>query len=169
MGRSRNVSRRSPCISGTFLSSEQKTAWPSIFRLSAGQLPKPLCPGKLSVTLCLSPSHPCCPSPSQVSGSHRCERLEKEGAKEEREVINTSRERLGCLPVRAGSSWSSGEESPESGTTTGASSMLITVTILPATRRQCGISFGGQTHLGSNPSSSIWAMTSLLSAFVSPF
>ena len=66
---------------------------------SGGQLPKPLCPGKLSVTLCLSPSRSYCSSPSLASGFDRSKRLEKEGAKEEREVINTLGERLGCRLV----------------------------------------------------------------------
>lgn len=49
--------------------------------------PTALCPGKSSVTPCLSPSHPCCSSPSLAPGSNRGKRLENEGAKEEREVI----------------------------------------------------------------------------------
>ena len=58
----------------------------------------------------------------------------------------------------AGGPWSSGEESPEAGLTVEAAFMLIAGTIFPDTRRQNGISFGGQTHLGSNPSSFIYLL-----------
>ena len=51
------------------------------------------------MTLCLSPSRSYCSSPSLASGFDRSKRLEKEGAKEEREVINTLGERLGCRLV----------------------------------------------------------------------
>ena len=62
---------------------------------------------------------------------------------------------------KAGGSWSAGEESPESRAITGASSTLITVTIVSSTRRQCAIGFGGHTlefksqllHLGSDVTS----------------
>lgn len=90
---SRNVSRRGPRISGTCLSSEHKPAQGSSPQSRASR-PAPSALESRQWRLSVSPP---CSSPS------RCEaptdaRLEREGAKEEREVINTSKESLGCLP-----------------------------------------------------------------------
>lgn len=112
-------------------------------------------PWKVQDALALS--RPYCSSPSPTQCSDRLDRQEKEGAKEEREVINTVRESLGCLPSCGQEAMElRGRESRIRAHMGGASGILIPVAIFPATRRQCGTSFGG-----SNPSSftyhSTWA------------
>lgn len=149
------------------MSSEQKTTQPS----EVPTIVKASCLPWNVVSDALS--RPYCSSPSPAGGSDRRKWLETESAKEERKVINTSMESLSCLPGRGQESHGALGKRVQNGPKVGASCMFITVTFLYATRRQCGISFGGQMKVGSNPSSSHLPApggqeTSGLSASVSP-